>query len=150
MFIIQLLVSFFKLHLIFHFYCSDGRVLSEVFISLPSRKELPEYYEIIKKPVDFRKIKVSNFCLLLEVKIQSQDLLRIFLGNSNLCSSRMLPHILSILWCWFDSWCFRTCWQVNFSFTQIIRYHIYSQNILLKTCLYTCHKFFYKFPFALF
>lgn len=36
---------------------SDGRVLSEVFISLPSRKELPEYYEIIKKPVDFRKIK---------------------------------------------------------------------------------------------
>lgn len=83
----------------FHFYCSDGRVLSEVFISLPSRKELPEYYEIIKKPVDFRKIKVSNFCLLLEVKIQSQDLLRIFLGNSNLCSSRMLPHILSILWC---------------------------------------------------
>lgn len=55
----------------FSIYCSDGRVLSEVFISLPSRKELPEYYEIIKKPVDFRKIKVSNFCLLLEVKIQS-------------------------------------------------------------------------------
>uniref|UniRef100_A0A7N8XGY0 Transcription activator BRG1-like n=1 Tax=Mastacembelus armatus TaxID=205130 RepID=A0A7N8XGY0_9TELE len=31
--------------------------LSEVFIQLPSRKELPEYYELIRKPVDFRKIK---------------------------------------------------------------------------------------------
>uniref|UniRef100_A0A7N8XDK7 Transcription activator BRG1-like n=1 Tax=Mastacembelus armatus TaxID=205130 RepID=A0A7N8XDK7_9TELE len=34
-----------------------GRQLSEVFIQLPSRKELPEYYELIRKPVDFRKIK---------------------------------------------------------------------------------------------
>uniref|UniRef100_A0A8C1B7W5 SWI/SNF related BAF chromatin remodeling complex subunit ATPase 4a n=1 Tax=Cyprinus carpio carpio TaxID=630221 RepID=A0A8C1B7W5_CYPCA len=31
--------------------------LSNVFIQLPSRKELPEYYELIRKPVDFRKIK---------------------------------------------------------------------------------------------
>uniref|UniRef100_A0A4W3HVD4 SWI/SNF related, matrix associated, actin dependent regulator of chromatin, subfamily a, member 2 n=1 Tax=Callorhinchus milii TaxID=7868 RepID=A0A4W3HVD4_CALMI len=31
--------------------------LSEVFIQLPSRKELPEYYELIRKPVDFKKIK---------------------------------------------------------------------------------------------
>ncbi len=38
---------------------SNGRQLSEVFIQLPSRKELPEYYELIRKPVDFRKIKVS-------------------------------------------------------------------------------------------
>lgn len=37
---------------------SSGRQLSEVFIQLPSRKELPEYYELIRKPVDFRKIKV--------------------------------------------------------------------------------------------
>ncbi len=37
---------------------SNGRQLSEVFIQLPSRKELPEYYELIRKPVDFRKIKV--------------------------------------------------------------------------------------------
>lgn len=36
---------------------STGRQLSEVFIQLPSRKELPEYYELIRKPVDFRKIK---------------------------------------------------------------------------------------------
>uniref|UniRef100_A0A1A8E8D8 SWI/SNF related, matrix associated, actin dependent regulator of chromatin, subfamily a, member 4 n=2 Tax=Nothobranchius kadleci TaxID=1051664 RepID=A0A1A8E8D8_NOTKA len=36
---------------------TSGRQLSEVFIQLPSRKELPEYYELIRKPVDFRKIK---------------------------------------------------------------------------------------------
>uniref|UniRef100_A0A8C2F8E0 SWI/SNF related, matrix associated, actin dependent regulator of chromatin, subfamily a, member 4a n=1 Tax=Cyprinus carpio TaxID=7962 RepID=A0A8C2F8E0_CYPCA len=35
----------------------NGRQLSNVFIQLPSRKELPEYYELIRKPVDFRKIK---------------------------------------------------------------------------------------------
>uniref|UniRef100_A0A673NBQ0 Transcription activator BRG1 n=1 Tax=Sinocyclocheilus rhinocerous TaxID=307959 RepID=A0A673NBQ0_9TELE len=35
----------------------NGRQLSEVFVQLPSRKELPEYYELIRKPVDFRKIK---------------------------------------------------------------------------------------------
>ena len=35
-----------------------GRQLSEVFVQLPSRKELPEYYELIRKPVDFKKIKV--------------------------------------------------------------------------------------------
>lgn len=39
--------------------CRNGRQLSEVFIQLPSRKELPEYYELIRKPVDFRKIKVQ-------------------------------------------------------------------------------------------
>ncbi|KAG5280717.1 hypothetical protein AALO_G00063210 [Alosa alosa] len=37
-------------------WCS-GRQLSEVFVQLPSRKELPEYYELIRKPVDFKKIK---------------------------------------------------------------------------------------------
>lgn len=39
---------------------SSGRQLSEVFIQLPSRKELPEYYELIRKPVDFKKIKVCG------------------------------------------------------------------------------------------
>lgn len=47
---------------------SSGRQLSEVFIQLPSRKELPEYYELIRKPVDFKKIKVhllfTNFSFL--------------------------------------------------------------------------------------
>uniref|UniRef100_A0A8C5AKB5 SWI/SNF related BAF chromatin remodeling complex subunit ATPase 2 n=1 Tax=Gadus morhua TaxID=8049 RepID=A0A8C5AKB5_GADMO len=35
----------------------EGRQLSEVFVQLPSKKELPEYYELIRKPVDFKKIK---------------------------------------------------------------------------------------------
>merc|ERR1712029_913709 len=35
----------------------DGRILSEPFFKLPSRKELPDYYEIIRKPVDISKIQ---------------------------------------------------------------------------------------------
>lgn len=53
-----------KRHLnISYMFCvtRSGRQLSEVFVQLPSRKELPEYYELIRKPVDFKKIKV---CLL--------------------------------------------------------------------------------------
>jgi len=38
--------------------CSDERILSEPFMELPSRKELPDYYEVIRKPVDFKKIQV--------------------------------------------------------------------------------------------
>ena len=34
----------------------DGRVLSEPFMKLPSKKELPDYYEVIKRPVDISKI----------------------------------------------------------------------------------------------
>jgi len=36
---------------------SDERVLSEVFLQLPSKKDLPDYYDVIKKPMDFKKIK---------------------------------------------------------------------------------------------
>ena len=36
---------------------ADERVLSEAFMELPSRKELPDYYEVIRKPVDIKKIK---------------------------------------------------------------------------------------------
>uniref|UniRef100_A0A8C2WQY6 SWI/SNF related BAF chromatin remodeling complex subunit ATPase 2 n=1 Tax=Cyclopterus lumpus TaxID=8103 RepID=A0A8C2WQY6_CYCLU len=39
----------------------SGRQLSEVFVQLPSRKELPEYYELIRKPVDFKKIKDHKY-----------------------------------------------------------------------------------------
>lgn len=52
---------------------SSGRQLSEVFIQLPSRKELPEYYELIRKPVDFKKIKVhllfTNFYFLNKIEM---------------------------------------------------------------------------------
>merc|ERR1712203_520119 len=34
----------------------DGRVLSEPFMKLPTRKELPDYYEVIRRPVDIFKI----------------------------------------------------------------------------------------------
>jgi len=37
---------------------SDERILSEPFMELPSRRELPGYYEVIRKPVDFKKIQV--------------------------------------------------------------------------------------------
>jgi SWI/SNF-related matrix-associated actin-dependent regulator of chromatin subfamily A member 2/4 len=50
-------------------FCSDGRVLSEPFMKLPTRRELPDYYDVIKKPLDIKKIlarvddgRVSN-CL---------------------------------------------------------------------------------------
>merc|ERR1712226_253016 len=36
---------------------SDGRVLSEPFWKLPSKKVLPDYYEIIRKPVYIAKIQ---------------------------------------------------------------------------------------------
>ncbi|KYB25022.1 brahma [Tribolium castaneum] len=35
---------------------SDGRLLSEPFMKLPPRKDYPDYYEIIKKPMDINKI----------------------------------------------------------------------------------------------
>lgn len=34
----------------------DGRVLSEPFMRLPSRRDLPDYYEVIKRPIDIKKI----------------------------------------------------------------------------------------------
>ncbi|KAK3089324.1 hypothetical protein FSP39_002728 [Pinctada imbricata] len=45
------------LDVVLNYKDSDERVLSEAFLQLPSKKELPEYYEIIIKPVDFKKIK---------------------------------------------------------------------------------------------
>ncbi|ESO94903.1 hypothetical protein LOTGIDRAFT_207958 [Lottia gigantea] len=38
---------------------NDGRVLSDMFLTLPPKKELPEYYEIICKPIDFKKIRAK-------------------------------------------------------------------------------------------
>ncbi|KAK3584043.1 hypothetical protein CHS0354_018347 [Potamilus streckersoni] len=45
------------LDVVLNYKDNDGRVLSQVFYKLPSKKELPEYYEIISSPVDFKKIK---------------------------------------------------------------------------------------------
>ena len=49
--------SFSSFHSLF-FSSEDNRVLSKPFMRLPTQKELPEYYETIKQPVDFNKIKV--------------------------------------------------------------------------------------------
>jgi len=35
---------------------ADGRVLSEPFMKLPSRRDLPDYYKVIRKPVDIKKV----------------------------------------------------------------------------------------------
>ncbi len=37
----------------------NGRQISSIFMILPTRKELPEYYQIIKKPIDLKKVKVN-------------------------------------------------------------------------------------------
>lgn len=47
----------------------DNRILSKPFMRLPTAKELPEYYEMIKTPVDFNKIKKK----LSEFRYQSLD-----------------------------------------------------------------------------
>ena len=43
------------------FFPSDDRPLADIFTVLPSKKDLPDYYQIIKQPVDIKKIKVSAF-----------------------------------------------------------------------------------------
>ena len=42
---------------------STGRQITGIFMILPTRRELPEYYQIIKKPIDFKKIKV-RICIV--------------------------------------------------------------------------------------
>ena len=37
----------------------NGRRISDVFMELPTRRELPQYYQIIKKPIDLKTIKVN-------------------------------------------------------------------------------------------
>ena len=41
-------------------HCSADRQLSAIFMVLPTRKELPDYYQIIKKPIDLKKMRVST------------------------------------------------------------------------------------------
>jgi SWI/SNF-related matrix-associated actin-dependent regulator of chromatin subfamily A protein 2/4 len=44
------------LEIVIQYEDQDGRVLSDPFMKLPTRKELPDYYEVIRKPVDITKI----------------------------------------------------------------------------------------------
>ncbi|CAH8646202.1 unnamed protein product [Heterobilharzia americana] len=45
------------LDIVIEYKDKDQRILSEPFMKLPTRKELPDYYEVIKKPVDFNRIR---------------------------------------------------------------------------------------------
>lgn len=42
--------------MVIKFTDAEGRTLSDPFMKLPSRQKLPDYYEIIKRPVDIKKI----------------------------------------------------------------------------------------------
>ena len=44
------------LKIVIEYEDQDGRILSEPFMKLPTKKELPDYYEVIRRPVDIRKI----------------------------------------------------------------------------------------------
>lgn len=44
------------MHIVIKYTDSDGRLLSEQFMKQPSRKDYPDYYEIIKRPMDINKI----------------------------------------------------------------------------------------------
>ena len=55
---------------------SSGRQISSIFMVLPTRKELPQYYQIIKKPMDLKKIKVSGgiwACMLFHISTLSTE-----------------------------------------------------------------------------
>ncbi len=49
----------FSMNWIFFSFSEDNRILSKPFMRLPTPKELPDYYDMIKNPVDFNKIKVG-------------------------------------------------------------------------------------------
>ena len=44
------------LEIVIKYEDQDDRILSEPFMKLPTKKELPDYYEVIRKPVDIKKI----------------------------------------------------------------------------------------------
>ncbi len=53
----RLLVKLWEL--VVNYSDDTGRQISEVFVALPTRKELPQYYQIIRRPIDLKKIKVG-------------------------------------------------------------------------------------------
>lgn len=38
-----------------------GRILSTPFITLPSKSDYPDYYQIIKRPIDFKRIETRSY-----------------------------------------------------------------------------------------
>ncbi|VDN31812.1 unnamed protein product [Cylicostephanus goldi] len=39
------------------FKTNDGREIAVPFIELPTKRELPDYYEVVHNPMDFARIK---------------------------------------------------------------------------------------------
>ena len=72
-------------------------------MELPSRKELPDYYEVIRKPVDFKKIQVmvhsetAYFTFLVNIYANTLNARFLFFFSKVLS----LLHVL--LWCIFCS-----------------------------------------------
>lgn len=61
---------------------SDLRVLSEPFMKLPSRRELPDYYDVIKKPLDIKKIMTrieEGKVILVLIELLNNPTLLIFI-----------------------------------------------------------------------
>jgi len=46
----------------------DGRRLIDIFVTLPSKKDYPDYYKVISEPIDMTtiesKIKSEKVCLM--------------------------------------------------------------------------------------
>ncbi|CAB3409909.1 unnamed protein product [Caenorhabditis bovis] len=45
------------LKILLEYKTSEGNILADPFVELPTRKELPDYYQIIAKPMDFNRIR---------------------------------------------------------------------------------------------
>lgn len=46
---------------------SQGRVLSNPFLLLPSKVEYPDYYEIIQRPIDLKRIESRQYSSINEL-----------------------------------------------------------------------------------
>ncbi|CAB0003666.1 unnamed protein product [Nesidiocoris tenuis] len=57
---------------------SDSRVLSEPFMKLPSRHKYPDYYELIKKPIDIKKIQAKvDECKYVDLDDLEKDFMQL-------------------------------------------------------------------------
>merc|ERR1712071_588203 len=63
---------------------AEGRMLSQPFMKLPTRKELPDYYEVIKKPIDiykiFQRIRADKY---MEVEELERDFIQLCKNAQN-------------------------------------------------------------------
>lgn len=53
----------------------NGRVLSTVFLTLPSKIDYPDYYDIIQRPIDLKRIESRQYSSINELANDLQLLL---------------------------------------------------------------------------